>query len=136
MLPRLCFRELKMSTDESYSAPVMGSVMGKCPRCGQGALFKKYLLNVNDRCESCGLDFAFIDTGDGPAVFVIFILGFLILGGALYVEFTFEPPVWVHIVAWGLLTPLFALVLLRLIKGWLIGQQFKHKAEEGRLQQD
>ena len=91
---------------------------------------------MNERCEHCDLDFAFIDTGDGPAVFVIFILGFLILGGALYVEFTFEPPVWVHIVAWGLLTPLFAMVLLRVMKGWLIGQQFKHKAEEGRLHQD
>lgn len=125
-----------MSTDNATSTPVLAAVMGKCPRCGQGPLFTKYLLTVKDRCEACGLDFSFIDTGDGPAVFVIFILGFFILGGALYVEFTFEPPVWVHIVAWGLLTPLFALLLLRLIKGWLIGQQFKHKAEEGRLHQD
>lgn len=96
----------------------------------------RQILNINERCSACGLDFKFIDTGDGPAVFAIFILGFLVVGSALYVEFTFEPPVWVHVVAWGLATPLIAIVLLRLIKGWLIGQQFKHKAEEGRIVRD
>ena len=116
-------------------SPVSAAIGGRCPRCGQGALFRQ-ILNLRERCTACGLDYKFIDTGDGPAVFVIFILGFLMMGSALYVEFTFEPPVWVHIVAWGLLTPLVALVLLRVIKGALIGQQFKHKAEEGRLSGD
>ena len=51
-------------------------------------------------------DYGFADSGDGPAVFAIFILGFLVLGGALLVEFRLEPPVWVHLVLWGLLTPL------------------------------
>lgn len=112
--------------------PVTAAIGGHCPRCGRGNLFKN-VLNLRERCEACGLDYKFIDTGDGPAVFVIFILGFLMMGGALFVEFRYEPPVWVHVVAWGLLTPLLALVLLRLIKGALIGQQYKHKAEEGRL---
>ncbi len=61
-------------------------------------------------CDGCGLDYRFIDTGDGPAVFAIFILGFVILGLALYVEFTYEPSVWVHVALWGLVTPLIALV--------------------------
>ena len=87
-------------------------------------------------CERCGLDYRFIDTGDGPAVFAIFILGFLILGGALYVEFTFEPPVWVHVVLWGALTPLIALVLLRFLKAMLIALQYRNKAEEGRIARD
>lgn len=117
------------------ASPVKAAIAGRCPRCAQGALFHQ-ILNVTDRCPACGLDYKFIDTGDGPAVFAIFILGFLVVGSALYVEFTFEPPVWVHVIAWGLLTPLIAIVLLRLIKGWLIGQQFKHKAEEGRLAGD
>lgn len=116
-------------------SPVSAAIAGRCPRCGKGVLFKQ-VLNLRERCEACGLDYKFIDTGDGPAVFVIFILGVLMMGSALYVEFTFEPPVWVHIVAWGLLTPLVALALLRVIKGALIGQQFKHKAEEGRLSND
>jgi uncharacterized protein (DUF983 family) len=113
-------------------SPVSAAVAGRCPRCGVGPLFRQ-VLNLRGRCSTCGLDYKFIDTGDGPAVFAIFILGFLMMGAALYVEFTFEPPVWVHVLAWGLLTPLVAIGLLRLIKAWLIGQQFKHKAEEGRL---
>jgi uncharacterized protein (DUF983 family) len=121
-------------TSPPMVSPVSAAVRGCCPRCGQGPLFRQ-VLNLRERCSGCGLDYKFIDTGDGPAVFVIFILGFLMMGSALWVEFTYEPPVWVHVVAWGLLTPLVALGLLRLIKGWLIGQQFKHKAEQGQLDQ-
>jgi uncharacterized protein (DUF983 family) len=88
---------------------------------------------LRDRCSHCGLDYAFIDTGDGPAVFAIFILGFLVLGGALWFEFTFGPPVWMHVVLWGLLTPIIALGLLRFLKALLTALQYKHKAEEGRL---
>lgn len=109
------------------------SFLARCPRCGEGPLFKQ-VLNLRENCSSCGLDYKFIDTGDGPAVFVIFILGFLVMGGALYVEFGFEPPVWVHVVLWGVTTPLLALVLLRFMKALLIALQYKHKAEEARLE--
>ncbi len=88
---------------------------------------------MRPRCEVCGLDLTFVDSGDGPAIFAIFILGFLVLGGALWVEFTFLPPVWVHVALWGLLTPLLALVLLRVLKATLIALQYHNKAEEGRL---
>ncbi|MFA6140527.1 MAG: DUF983 domain-containing protein [Hyphomicrobium sp.] len=109
--------------------------MARCPRCGEGKLFKN-VLETRPTCEGCGLDYRFIDTGDGPAVFAIFILGFLILGGALYVEFTFEPPVWVHMALWGALTPLIALILLRFLKAMLIALQYRNKAEEGRIARD
>lgn len=122
-------------TSTQKASPVSAAIGGRCPRCGQGVLFRQ-VLNLRERCAACGLDYKFIDTGDGPAVFVIFILGFLMMGAALFVEFRYAPPVWVHIAAWGLLTPLVAIGLLRLIKGWLIGQQFKHKAEEARLDRD
>ncbi len=69
-------------------------------------------------------------------MFGILILGFLILGGALIVEFKLNPPVWVHLVLWGALTPLFAFFLLRVLKATLIALQYKHKAEEGRLSLD
>jgi uncharacterized protein (DUF983 family) len=113
-------------------SPVLASVAGKCPRCGKGALFKRGLV-LRDRCLSCDLDFRFIDTGDGPAVFAILFLGFLVLGMALIAEFKFGAPVWFHVVAWGLLTPLLALLLLRGLKGLLIGLQYRNKAEQGQL---
>src|SRR5215207_5755359 len=87
----------------------------RCPRCGRGALFRRGLV-LREKCEDCGLSYAFADSGDGPAVFTIFILGFLILGGALLVEFKLHPPVWVHVLLWGMLTPVLAFFLLRVLK--------------------
>lgn len=107
-------------------------MLARCPRCGGGPLFKQVLV-LRDDCSVCGLDYAFIDTGDGPAVFAIFILGFLVLGAALWFEFTFLPPFWVHLVLWGVVTPILALGLLRFLKALLIALQFRNKAEEGRL---
>ena len=121
-----------MVRKHSAVSPFVAGVMASCPRCGKGGLFAG-VLNLKDSCSSCGLDYKFIDAGDGPAVFAIFILGFFVLGGALWVEFTFFPPLWVHVLLWGLVTPLFALFLLRFIKSMLIAYQFYHGAEEGRI---
>jgi uncharacterized protein (DUF983 family) len=117
------------------ASPLFASLFARCPRCGRGPLFKN-VLELREGCDGCGLSYRFIDTGDGPAVFAIFILGFLVLGLALYVEFTYEPQVWVHLVLWGALTPLIALGLLRFLKALLIALQFRNKAEEGRVASD
>ena len=115
--------------------PFSTGLRGCCPRCGQGALFHGPLA-LRERCEKCGLDYKFIDTGDGPAIFGIMILGLVVLGGALILEFRVGPPLWVHLLLWGVGTPLLALGLLRFLKALLIALQFKHKAEEGRLAKD
>lgn len=103
-----------------------------CPRCGEGALFVN-VLNMRERCDACGLDYKFVDTGDGPAVFAIFVLGFLVLGGALIAEFKFGVPWWAHVLLWGVLTPLIGVFLLRFLKATLIALQYRNKAEEARL---
>jgi uncharacterized protein (DUF983 family) len=116
-------------TQGSPQASTIGAgLRARCPRCGEGSLFKSGLA-LRDRCDRCALDFAFADSGDGPAVFAILILGFLVLGGALLVEFKLNPPVWVHVVLWGLLTPLLAFFLLRVLKATLIALQYKQKAD-------
>ena len=73
------------------------------------------------------------DAGDGPAVFVILIVGAVVAGLALYVEFTFSPPYWVHALLWLPLTCVLTFALLRLAKALLLVLQYKHKAGEGRL---
>lgn len=116
----------------SPQPPILTGLKARCPRCGQGHLFKGYL-EVPPACEKCGLDFGFADAGDGPAVFVILIAGFLVLGFALWLEFTFAPPLWVHV---AISLPVLILVcggLLRLLKGVLICLQYAHNAAEGRL---
>ena len=114
------------------ASPLLCGLKGRCPRCGKGALFAGGLA-LPERCGSCGLSYAFADAGDGPAVFAIFILGFLVLGGALLLEFKLGVPVWVHVVLWGVLTPLVAFAMLRVLKAILIALQYRHQAEEGRL---
>lgn len=86
------------------------------------------LLAVKPRCPSCDLDYSKIDAGDGPAVFVILILGFIVVGLALWVELRFGPPLWLHMVLW---TPLIlggSIAMLRPFKATLIALQFRHKA--------
>lgn len=119
----------------SSTSPLQTALLCRCPRCGKGPLFTS-ALGMRERCTNCGLDYAFIDTGDGPAVFAIFILGFLCLGGALIAEFRFGVPWWGHVLLWGILTPLVAVFLLRFLKAMLIALQYRNKAEEGRLSKD
>ena len=84
-------------------------------------------LTVNARCPACGFELGAIDPGDGPAVFAIMILGFLVLGAALIVEFKLHPPLWLHVVLWAPVTLGAALGLLRPLKGLLIALQYRHR---------
>ena len=113
-------------------SPYLAGAMGRCPRCGRGRLFSGFLELAPD-CESCGLDYGFADAGDGPAVFVILIAGFLVVASAVIVEFVWRPPYWVHALLWIPTTLALTLGLLRPLKGLLVALQFHHKAEEGRL---
>jgi len=121
-----------MAQQAPSTSPAVAGLKARCPHCGSGALFRSGLV-LKEKCERCGLSFAFADSGDGPAVFAILILGFAVLGAALLVEFRLGPPFWVHVVLRGLVTPALAFVLLRSLKGVLIALQYKHQAGEGRL---
>ena len=105
---------------------------GRCPRCGEGRLFAGFL-DLRPTCERCGLDYSFADAADGPAVFVIFLSGFVVVFAALVVEFVYAPPYWLHAVLWLPLIAVTTLLPLRPMKGLMIALQFHHKAAEGRL---
>jgi len=114
-------------------SPALTGLTCRCPRCGKGKLFQGFL-NTQPRCEVCGLDYGFIDSGDGPAVFVILLAGFIVVGAALVVEFKYAPPFWLHAVLWGPLILLTTLLPLRPMKGLMIALQYHHKAAEGRME--
>ena len=115
-------------------SPFIAGVTCRCPRCGKGKLFSGFLA-IRPNCEVCGLDFSFIDAGDGPAVFVIMFAGFIVVGAALAVETIYQPPYWVHAALWGPLILMTTVLPVRPLKGILIALQFHHKAEPGRLEQ-
>lgn len=116
----------------SLASTLAAGLAGRCPACGRGRMYSGYLA-LAPRCNSCGLDYSFAEAGDGPAVFVILLTGFVVVGAALYVEMVYAPPYWLHAVIWGPLAILLPLLLLRSFKGVLVALQYKHKAEEGRL---
>jgi uncharacterized protein (DUF983 family) len=107
----------------------------RCPRCGRGKLFGGFL-TLQPLCETCGLDYAFADSGDGPAVFVIFIAGFIVVGCALVTEILFEPPFWLHALLWGPLILATTLLPLRPMKGLMIALQYHHETAESRAGAD
>jgi uncharacterized protein (DUF983 family) len=113
--------------------PILAGLACRCPRCGKGRMFSGFL-GLKPTCEACGLDYAFVDAGDGPAVFVILIAGFIVVGAALAVEMRYQPPLWVHAALWLPLILVTTLAPLRSMKGVLIALQYHHKAAEGRLQ--
>jgi uncharacterized protein (DUF983 family) len=108
------------------------ALLGRCPRCGKGKLFSGFL-KVGSGCSVCGLNYARFEAGDGPAVFVILIVGALVAGGALLVEVKYSPPYWVHAVIWGPAVVILSMGLLRPLKAGLVMLQYKHRAEESRI---
>ncbi|MCB1591104.1 MAG: DUF983 domain-containing protein [Alphaproteobacteria bacterium] len=100
----------------------------KCPRCREGDLFRaRFDLALNDKCHVCGLDLAKNDSADGPAVFLIFVLGFLLVPMALVLDALVSPPLWVHGALWGGVALAVTLGLLRPLKAYVIALQFKHR---------
>jgi uncharacterized protein (DUF983 family) len=112
--------------------PVLTGLAGRCPRCGEGRLFQGFL-KVRPRCDVCGLDLRFADSGDGPAVFVTLFAGLIVLGIALWTELVYEPPFWVHLVIFLPLTIIVCLGLLRPMKGIMVALQYRNRAEQARL---
>jgi uncharacterized protein (DUF983 family) len=105
-------------------------ILCRCPRCGDGKLFRA-LLKVTDNCAVCGLDLSAEDSADGPAFFVMSIVGALVIAMALWVEVTFRPPHWLHLVIWTPVIIGLSILLLHPMKALMIALQYRHKAGEG-----
>ena len=114
-------------------SPFSTGLTGRCPRCGDGKLFDGFL-DLAPRCEVCGLDYGFADSGDGPAVLVTLFAGFLVLGIALATQIVYEPPIWIHLAIFLPLTLVVCLGMLRPLKGFLIASQYVNKAAPGRFE--
>jgi uncharacterized protein (DUF983 family) len=103
---------------DSLSGSTLAGLACACPRCGKGKMFQGFL-TLRPRCDVCGLDYGFADSGDGPAVFVMFLAGFIVVGAALVTEVPL-----ILVVTLGPLRPM---------KGLMIALQYHHKAAEGRF---
>lgn len=114
-------------------SPLSAAIRSRCPRCGQGRLFDGFL-KLAPRCNVCGLDYSFADPADGPAFFVMMIMAWPITAFGIWIELAYNPPLWVHVVTTLPFLLAASILPLRFFKGWLVASQFRHKAEEGRLE--
>lgn len=112
------------------TGPLSTGLRCRCPRCGHGRLYAGFLTLV-ETCEVCGLDLRAADSGDGPAVFVMFLVLIVTVPLVFLVWAAFEPPIWVHLVLWPFLILGLSLWLLRPAKAIMVALQFKHRATGG-----
>jgi uncharacterized protein (DUF983 family) len=107
------------------------SLKGLCPRCGAHGLFRGPV-SFAERCGTCDLDFQSFNIGDGPAAFLILIVGAIVAVSAIMLDLAFSPPWWVHSV-WLPVGIALTIVGLRVGKATLLFQEYKHQAREGRI---
>ena len=112
--------------------PLASALRGLCPRCGNKTLFAG-LATFAPKCRACGLDFEGFNVGDGPAAFLIFIVGGLVVALAIALELGASPPWWLHLLLWLPLAAILTVGLLRVSKGLLLALEYRHRAREGRL---
>jgi uncharacterized protein (DUF983 family) len=119
-------------TDWQAPDTAQAAVRGLCPRCGARGLFAG-AVRFSDRCHRCALDFTQFNVGDGPAAFLIMIVGAIVTLGAVTLELSAQPPFWVHILIWLPVTAILVVGLLRVAKGGLLVLEYRNRAREGRL---
>jgi len=122
-------------TDKAMPTPlILSAAKGLCPQCEAQTLFASPV-RFSPKCRMCGLDYDQYNVGDGPAAFLTLIVGAIILGLALWLEFAVRPPLIVHIILWPVITTACVVGSLRVAKGMLITLEYKNKASEGVLEQ-
>jgi len=118
---------------DTMPSPLLTGLLCRCPRCGRGRLFQGFL-SLMPVCEVCGLDLAFANSGDGPAVFVIFAVSPIVIVLAVILEALVHPAPYVHLIIWLPVTIILCVALLRPFKATMIALQYRNAAGEGRPQ--
>jgi uncharacterized protein (DUF983 family) len=119
-------------TDWQAPDTAKAALRGLCPRCGAPDLFRG-VVSFSERCSQCELDYSQFNVGDGPAAFLILIVGALVSIGAISLQLSLDPPFWVHILVWVPVATLLVVGLLRIAKGALLVLECKNRAKEGTL---
>jgi uncharacterized protein (DUF983 family) len=109
--------------------PILTGLRLRCPQCGQGEVFQGYL-RFRDHCRACAADFRAADAGDGPAVFVILVVGALVAPLLIILQFGLHLPDWMALALTMAAAVALCLALLPPFKSVLFAMQWKHKARE------
>ena len=111
---------MSSTSSPSFLTGLKRGVMHRCPNCGDGRLYGRYL-KVDADCEVCGHHLAEYPADDGPAYFTILIIGHLFVGPLLLFPFIWKAPVGLVLPLTVLPLAVLTLVLLPRVKGAVIG---------------
>lgn len=107
-------------------------VLGKCPNCGEGKLFRRYL-KVDPACHACQHDNAQYPADDAPPYFTILIVGHLVIGPLLLFPYIWEWPAHLVLLATLPVLAILSLIVLPRVKGVTVGLQWAiRRANEAR----
>jgi uncharacterized protein (DUF983 family) len=109
--------------DRPVGRSIMRGVLGRCPQCGEGKLFRAFLKPV-DRCAVCGEDLHHQRADDLPAYLAIIVVGHVLMTGYMMTEMMYRVSPWVHLAIWAPLAVLAAILAIQPIKGGVIGLQW------------
>ena len=121
--PTVWTRETAVGEKRDVWGAIKRGFRGRCPRCGEGKLFRAFL-KVDNKCSVCDLDFTPHRADDLPAYLVIVIVGHIVVPTALMIETNYSPPVWMQLAAYLPFTFVASLALLQPVKGAVVGMQW------------
>jgi uncharacterized protein (DUF983 family) len=101
-------------------------LLGRCPNCGRGRMFRAYL-KVANHCPICGEMLHHHRADDAPAYFVILIIGHIVVPLALAIELAYRPAYWIQFAFWLPATVALALLLLQPVKGAIVALQWAYR---------
>ncbi|WP_439468735.1 DUF983 domain-containing protein [Blastomonas fulva] len=120
---------------KGQSGLVQAALFGECPACGSRTLFVGWV-RFATRCRACGHDFSSYNVGDGPAAFLILVIGALVCALALVLQVRISPPFWVHILLWVPITSALVLLSLRVSKAAMLIHEARAEVREGKIADD
>src|SRR2546421_12637771 len=121
--PKTCTRDTGSVEKRDVWSAMKRGFRGRCPRCGQGKLFRAFL-KVDDLCWVGRLDFTPHRADDFPAYLVIVIVGHIVVPTVLLIETNYSPPAWFAFVTYLPFTLIASLALLQPVKGTVVGLQW------------
>ena len=116
-------RESAIAEKRDVWTSIKRGFRGRCPRCGEGKLFRAFL-KVDNNCSVCDLDFTPHRADDPPAYLVIVIVGHIVVPIALMIETNYAPPVALQLAIYLPVTLIASLALLQPVKGAVVGMQW------------
>ena len=117
---------------KGQSGLFQAALFGECPACGERTLFAGWV-RFASRCRACGQDFTAYNVGDGPAAFLILVIGALVSAFAVVLQVQASPPFWVHILLWVPLTFALVILSLRVSKAAMLIHEARAEVREGRI---